>query len=83
METWLILGFFLYAVAALSDQRKSDSSSHIRCRMTATRDAEANAEAVQRPSMRFVPIKSEAQLDLQTIHRARQRLVSWRTALIN
>ncbi len=51
--------------------------------MTATRDAEANAEAVQRPSMRFVPIKSEAQLDLQTIHRARQRLVSWRTALIN
>ena len=47
------------------------------------RDAEANAEAVQRPTMRFVPIKSETQLDLQTIHRARQRLVSWRTALIN
>ncbi|MFQ6018861.1 MAG: IS110 family transposase [Kiloniellaceae bacterium] len=47
------------------------------------RDAEANAEAVQRPTMRFVPIKSETQLDLQTIHRARQRLVGWRTALIN
>ncbi len=47
------------------------------------RDAEANAEAVGRPTMRFVPIKSETQLDLQTIHRIRQRLVSRRTALIN
>ena len=47
------------------------------------RDAEATAEAVQRPTMRFVPLKSEAQLDLQTIHRVRQRLVSRRTALIN
>lgn len=47
------------------------------------RDAEACAEAVQRPTMRFVPLKSEAQLDLQTIHRIRQRLVSRRTALIN
>lgn len=47
------------------------------------RDAEANAEAVQRPTMRFVPVKTEAQLDLQTIHRVRQRLVGRRTALIN
>ncbi|MDX1555602.1 MAG: IS110 family transposase [Xanthomonadales bacterium] len=47
------------------------------------RDAEANAEAVQRPTMRFVPLKSEAQLDLQVIHRARQRLVVRRTSLIN
>lgn len=47
------------------------------------RDAEANAEAVQRPTMRFVPLKTEAQLDLQTIHRVRQRLVGHRTALIN
>lgn len=47
------------------------------------RDAEACAEAVQRPTMRFVPLKSEGQLDLQTIHRIRQRLVSRRTALIN
>ena len=47
------------------------------------RDAEANAEAVQRPTMRFVPIKSETQQDLQTIHRVRQRLVGRRTALIN
>jgi transposase len=47
------------------------------------RDAEANAEAVQRPTMRFVPLKNEAQLDLQTIHRVRQRLVGRRTALVN
>ncbi len=47
------------------------------------RDAEAATEAVQRPTMRFVPLKSEAQLDLQTIHRVRQQLVGRRTALIN
>jgi hypothetical protein len=32
-------------------------------------DAEAIAEAVQRPGMRFVPIKTEEQLDLQHLHR--------------
>jgi transposase len=47
------------------------------------RDAEAIAEAVGRPTMRFVPLKEEAQLDLQAIHRARERLVRDRTALIN
>lgn len=47
------------------------------------RDAEASAEAVQRPTMRFVPLKDASQLDLQTIHRVRQRLVGCRTALIN
>jgi transposase len=46
-------------------------------------DAEAIAEAVQRPSMRFVPIKTEAQLDLQALHRTRQRWMGRRTALIN
>ena len=47
------------------------------------RDAEANAEAVRRPTMRFVPVKTESQLDLQSIHRVRQRLVGRRTALTN
>ncbi len=47
------------------------------------RDAEAIAEAATRPTMRFVPIKSEEQLDVQTLHRARERLVGTRTALIN
>ncbi len=35
------------------------------------RDAEAIAEAVQRPTMRFVPIKTEDQRDLQALHRVR------------
>lgn len=47
------------------------------------RDAEAIAEAVQRPTMRFVPIKSVDQLDVQALHRVRSRLVSQRTAAIN
>jgi transposase len=46
-------------------------------------DAEAIAEAVQRPQMRFVPIKTTTQLDVQALHRARDRLVGMRTALIN
>ncbi len=46
-------------------------------------DAEAIAEAVQRPSMRFVPIKTEDQLDLQAVHRVRERWVMRRTAVVN
>lgn len=47
------------------------------------RDAEAIAEAVQRPTMRFVRTKSVEQLDLQALHRVRARLVRHRTAVIN
>jgi transposase len=39
------------------------------------RDAEAIAEAVERENMRFVPIKTEDQLDVQALHRVRERLV--------
>jgi transposase len=46
-------------------------------------DAEAIAEAVQRPTMRFVPLKTTDQLDLQAMHRVRTRLVRRRTAVIN
>jgi transposase len=46
-------------------------------------DAEAIAEAVGRPKMRFVPIKSDDQLDLQSLHRVRERWVMRRTAAIN
>jgi transposase len=46
-------------------------------------DAEAIAEAVGRENMRFVPIKTDDQLDLQALHRVRDRLMSRRTALIN
>jgi transposase len=47
------------------------------------RDAQAVAEAVQRPTTRFVPAKTDEQLDLQALHRVRSRLVSERTAVIN
>src|SRR6266542_6239419 len=46
-------------------------------------DAEAIAEAVGRPTMRFVPIKSDDQLDLQSLHRIRERWVMRRTAAVN
>ena len=46
-------------------------------------DAEAIAEAVTRPNMRFVPIKSDDQLDLQSLHRVRERWVMRRTAVVN
>ena len=46
-------------------------------------DAEAIAEAVERENMRFVPIKTDDQLDLQSLHRVRERLMTRRTALIN
>src|SRR5215468_3441467 len=47
------------------------------------RDAEAIAEAVQRPTMKFVATKTAEQLDLQSLHRARERLVRQRTGIIN
>lgn len=47
------------------------------------RDAKAIAEAATRPTMRFIELKSESQLDAQILHRARTRLVGQRTALID
>jgi transposase len=46
-------------------------------------DAEAIAEAAGRENMRFVPLKTDDQLELQAIHRVRDRLVSRRTSVIN
>src|SRR5580700_3840979 len=56
---------------------------YVKSQKTDDRDAEAIAEAATRPTMRFVALKSEEQLDMQTLHRARDRLVGERTALIN
>ena len=47
------------------------------------RDAEAIAEAVQRPTMKFVATKTAEQLDLQALHRVRERLISQRTGITN
>jgi len=46
-------------------------------------DAEAICEAVQRPSMRFVPAKSIEQQDIQSLHRIRSQAVARRTAQAN
>ena len=48
-----------------------------------SRDAEAIAEAMTRPTMRFVPTKEVDQQDLQALHRVRERLIGARTALVN
>jgi transposase len=48
-----------------------------------TQDAEAICEAVTRPSMRFVAIKTVEQQDIQSLHRIRSGLVQRRTALAN
>jgi len=55
--------------------RKSNKNDYL--------EAEAIAEAVQRPTMRFVPIKTDDQLDLQALHRVRDRWVARRTAVMN
>jgi transposase len=56
---------------------------YVKAQKNDDRDAEAIAEAATRPTMRFVELKSQEQLDMQTLHRARDRLVGERTALIN
>ena len=55
---------------------------YVRAQKNDDRDAEAIAEAASGPRMRFVEIKSAEQLDMPTLHRARERLVGERTALI-
>ena len=61
----------------------ADYTSGVRRLRSFSDNAEAIAEAVQRPNMRFVPIKTDDQLDLQALHRVRDRLVSRRTSVIN
>lgn len=56
---------------------------YVKAQKNDDRDAEAIAEAATRPTMRFVAAKREAQLDMQNLHRVRDRLVGERTALIN
>lgn len=46
-------------------------------------DAEAIAEAVTRPTMRFVEVRTPEQIDLQALHRVRDRMIAHRTRLIS
>lgn len=56
---------------------------YVKAQKNDDRDAEAIAEAATRPTMRFVELKDAEQLDMQSLHRARDRLVGERTALMN
>jgi transposase len=56
---------------------------YVKAQKNDDRDAEAVAEAATRPTMRFVELKSAEQLDMQSLHRVRDRLVGERTALMN
>src|SRR5690349_13102270 len=75
------------SLAALGHEVRLMSPEYVRPYVKAQknddRDAEAIAEAGTRPTMRFVELKSEEQLDVQTLHRVRDRLVGERTSLTN
>jgi transposase len=47
---------------------------YVKAQKNDDRDAEGIAEAASRPTMRFVDLKSQEQLDLQSLHRVRSRL---------
>jgi transposase len=59
------------------------AKAYVRRNKTDPADAEAICEAVSRPAMRFVPIKSEADQAMAAVHRVRERLIAQRTMLIN
>jgi transposase len=56
---------------------------YVKSNKTDTVDAAAIGEAVTRPTMRFVEVRTPEQVDLQALHRIRDRLVGQRTALMN
>ncbi len=56
---------------------------YVKAQKNDDRDAEAIAEAATRPTMRFVELKREEQLDMLTLHRVRDQLVGERTSLMN
>ena len=73
--------------AALGHTVRLMAPEYVKCYVKAQknddRDAEGIAEAATRLTMRFVSLKSEEQLDIQSLHRTRDLLVGERTVLIN
>ena len=57
--------------------------AYVKSNKNDARDAEAICEAVGRPSMRFVEVKSQAQQEVLALHRVRALLIRERTALMN
>jgi transposase len=63
--------------------RCSSCEPYLRRQKNDAADAAAICEAVTRPSMRFVPVKSQQQQSTLMLHGARDLLIGQRTALIN
>jgi transposase len=74
-------------LTALGHEVKLIPAQHVKAFLRGNKndynDALAIAEAVSRPQMRFVEIKTEAQQDIQALHRLRERRLQERTALCN
>ena len=87
MEACLSAHFVSRTLRALGHQPRIIPAIYVKPFMKGQKndynDAEAIAEAVQRPTMKFVATKTADQLDLQALHRVRERLVSQRTGIIN
>ncbi len=75
-----LLGSYGHDVKLMSPQFVKP---YVKSNKNDARDAEAICEAVSRPTMRFVEVKTPAQQELQMLHRVRSRLVRQRTAVVN
>ena len=87
MESCATSHYWCREIAALGHETKAIAPQHVVAYRKGNKndynDAQAIAEASQRDDMRFVPIKSQEQQDIQLVHRVRERLIAQRTALCN
>jgi len=87
MEAWVGAHHLARELASFGHHTRLMPAKYLRAYVKGQKndfnDAEAIAEAVQRPTMKFVATKTADQFDLQALHRVRERLVSQRTGIIN
>ena len=87
MEACATAHFWAREISALGHQVRLMPPSYVKAYLRRQKndaaDAEAICEAVTRPTMRFVPIKSAERQGVLVLHRTRELLVRQRTMLIN
>src|SRR5512144_1817704 len=87
MEACATSHYWARAIAALGHEVRLMPPQYVKAYVNRNKndaaDAEAICEAVRRPSMRFVAVKSAEQQAILTLHRARDLLVRQRTMLVN
>src|SRR3954452_15733728 len=87
MEACPTSHYWARAIAALGHEVRLMPPQYVKAYVKRNKndaaDAEAICEAVRRPTMRFVPIKTAEQQAALLVHRCRERLVRQRTALVN